>query len=367
MHKQLLSSKFFKSILLAMALPIMSQAQITITDQDIFKMIGTVVEAEVDTIGSVTVDIGSAGPNQTWDFMSLTLNGFKLPIEYIVPANTPFELDFPSANFVQKSTFSEQGFNGNIYTYHKVSNNEFEHLGNGIQVGDLTFLQPGGAEDVPLPLTYETTWTISTAETLSSFPGFYTIEKINADYSVDGWGRLKIPTGDFQTLRVKENYSGVTENYVANVLISTKTTQTISYTWIGQSTTILLRITSSNGETDPDFNTASEVWRISGITPSTVDDLSADITPLDFDLNQNYPNPFNPETIISYSLPRKSDVTISIYDITGRLIDNISPGLQSAGTHEIRLQAAHHLASGAYMYRIQAGDFVSTKKMILLR
>ncbi len=130
---------------------------------------------------------------------------------------------------------------------------------------------------------------------------------------------------------------------------------------------ILLRITSSDGETDPDFNTASEVWRISDNTTSTIDNLSGDIAPLDFNLDQNYPNPFNPETVISYSLPQKSDVSISIYDITGRLIDNIIPGLQSAGTHEVRWQAAHHLASGAYMYRIQAGDFISTKKMILLR
>lgn len=65
MRKHLLSSMFFKTILLTLVLPILSQAQITITDQVIFNMIGTVVEAEVDTIGSVPVNIGSAGPNQT--------------------------------------------------------------------------------------------------------------------------------------------------------------------------------------------------------------------------------------------------------------------------------------------------------------
>ena len=105
---------------------------------------------------------------------------------------------------------------------------------------------------MPLPLTYETTWTISAAETLLFAPGFYNVTKIISDYSADGWGTLKIPAGDFQALRVKENYSDVVETYVSNVLISTETTQTISYTWIGQSTIILLRITSSDGETDPD-------------------------------------------------------------------------------------------------------------------
>ena len=130
---------------------------------------------------------------------------------------------------------------------------------------------------------------------------------------------------------------------------------------------MLLYAESDDGITDPDFNTAREFgW----ITKLTTTDINKDLTqniPNKYKLDQNYPNPFNPETIISYSLPQKSDVSISIYDITGRLIDNIIPGLQSAGIHEVRWQAAHHLASGAYMYRIHAGDFVSTKKMILLR
>ena len=103
MHKRLLSAMFFNTILLTLVLPILGQAQITIDDQDILNMLGTVVEAEIDTNGNVSIDLGSAGQNQTWDFSSMTVNGYKIPIEYIIPDGTPFADNFPGANFVQKS------------------------------------------------------------------------------------------------------------------------------------------------------------------------------------------------------------------------------------------------------------------------
>ncbi|RKY86512.1 hypothetical protein DRQ11_08325, partial [candidate division KSB1 bacterium] len=87
---------------------------------------------------------------------------------------------------------------------------------------------------------------------------------------------------------------------------------------------------------------------------------------------QNYPNPFNPITRISYDLPKSSRITIEIYNILGQkvrtLVDNC---FQPKGTHEISWNAlddrGQMAASGVYIYTIKANDFISSKKMLLLR
>jgi PKD repeat protein len=88
--------------------------------------------------------------------------------------------------------------------------------------------------------------------------------------------------------------------------------------------------------------------------------------PKDFVLEQNYPNPFNPTTKIRYQIPEESKVVIKIYDILGAEVMTLLNDLQEAGTYEVELNA-QNLSSGTYFYRIVAGEFVETKKMILLR
>lgn len=88
--------------------------------------------------------------------------------------------------------------------------------------------------------------------------------------------------------------------------------------------------------------------------------------PDDFNLLSNYPNPFNPTTNIVYELPRQSDVTITVYNITGRVVAVYNEGLKPAGSHRITFNAGS-LSSGIYIYKLQAGEFSSTKKMLLIK
>ncbi len=88
--------------------------------------------------------------------------------------------------------------------------------------------------------------------------------------------------------------------------------------------------------------------------------------PFEYSLYQNYPNPFNASTIIRYSLPSESNVTISIYNLLGRRIETLMQGEQPAGYHQITWDASDH-SSGMYFYRIQAGDYAETRKMVLLK
>jgi hypothetical protein len=88
--------------------------------------------------------------------------------------------------------------------------------------------------------------------------------------------------------------------------------------------------------------------------------------PTEFALNQNYPNPFNPSTAIKFAVPKISNVKIAVYDITGREIATIVDEQMNAGYYSIQWNASN-IASGIYFYKLQTEDFVSVKKMILLK
>ena len=90
--------------------------------------------------------------------------------------------------------------------------------------------------------------------------------------------------------------------------------------------------------------------------------------PQSFSLQQNYPNPFNPETVISYLLPVNSLVVLKIYDLLGREVATLVNETQTAGIHRSTFNSLHYsLSSGVYFYTLKAGDFVESKKMILLK
>ena len=88
--------------------------------------------------------------------------------------------------------------------------------------------------------------------------------------------------------------------------------------------------------------------------------------PTVYALRQNYPNPFNPTTVISFALPKASDVQLSVYNILGEKVTELISNKMVAGNHSVNFNATN-LASGVYIYRIQAGSFVSVKKMLLLK
>ncbi len=85
-----------------------------------------------------------------------------------------------------------------------------------------------------------------------------------------------------------------------------------------------------------------------------------------YDMFQNYPNPFNPSTKIRFDLPAASDVTLAVYDISGKLVSEMYRGKLQAGNYEYKWNAGN-LSSGVYFYRIQAGEFTKTMRMMLLK
>jgi hypothetical protein len=91
--------------------------------------------------------------------------------------------------------------------------------------------------------------------------------------------------------------------------------------------------------------------------------------PVEYKLYQNYPNPFNPSTIIQYAVGSRQFVQLKVYDILGNEVATLVNEEKEPGYYEVDFNVGQtiSLSSGVYLYRLQAGDFVETKKMILLR
>jgi hypothetical protein len=88
--------------------------------------------------------------------------------------------------------------------------------------------------------------------------------------------------------------------------------------------------------------------------------------PVEFSLEQNYPNPFNPSTKIKYSVPQSSKVVIKVFDVLGSEVATLVNEEKAVGSYEVEF-IANNVTSGIYFYKLQAGSFVETKKMIILK
>ena len=103
----------------------------------------------------------------------------------------------------------------------------------------------------------------------------------------------------------------------------------------------------------------------SGIVTAVEDETDKPI-PAAYSLKQNYPNPFNPSTTIEYTITKPGKVMLKVYDVLGREIAELVNKEQMSGSHKVEFDASH-LASGVYIYRLQAGDYVEAKRMLLLK
>jgi photosystem II stability/assembly factor-like uncharacterized protein len=106
------------------------------------------------------------------------------------------------------------------------------------------------------------------------------------------------------------------------------------------------------------------VYRINILVSDVPDDRTS--LPVKATLLQSYPNPFNPTTTIKYDLPTDSPVSLKVYDVLGREVLTLVEGVERSGSHEVVLNASD-LSSGVYFYRLKAGDFTNTRRLLLLK
>jgi len=141
---------------------------------------------------------------------------------------------------------------------------------------------------------------------------------------------------------------------------------TIGRSFIPANVPVELKVIDS-GENTPNVVLRADAVMFSIVKEVTnVNNFDSQSIPKKFVLAQNYPNPFNPSTTISYSLPKDEYTTLIIYDVLGREVKSLVNDFQKAGTYRIHFTASE-LASGIYFYKLAAGNFISTKKMVLLK
>ena len=194
--------------------------------------------------------------------------------------------------------------------------------------------------------------TMDQYDTVFSFSGSDSSNEFNKDTNitqVDGYGTLKIYGYQVECLRVKLNHVNYGDK------------EFIYLTREG----IFVDIDIPSSEPDEGNVSVNGMTALISTNILDVKEHPASV-PAECRLSQNYPNPFNPSTNINYQIPVYSHVTITLFNILGKEIKTIVDENKPGGSYSVRLNL-DHLASGIYYYRMNAGNFTQTKKLILLK
>ena len=235
--------------------------------------------------------------------------------------------------------------------------------------GDIFVARNGG---VDRKLANDTVWTVCSGAGSGSPPVIFIASNgyIYTDYTKSTDNGDTWMTNNFPTF-----ISSYAENTLGHLFIGTfnsgqgvyRSTD-YSETWEQLNTGLPIMDIRSVAVDDQDYLYAGS-WGMSMFKTTTSTFVSVDelkFEPTSFSLEQNYPNPFNPDTKIKYSVPQTSMVKIIIYDVLGNEIETLVNQEKSTGDYEVEFDGSK-LSSGVYFYQLRVGNFIETKKMVLLR
>ncbi len=356
-----------------------ANAQVTISSADFLDQIGSRQVVLTDERDNITVDVGSAGENQVWDYREQGIVDTVIAVfEYMDPATLPPAQYFSGANFVQRITSpTDPGFE--LYSFFNVTNDFLINLGDSSRVVfgnfDTTFVFSQNDTLTRFPIAYGDTWYTFERDTNGFYPTNANISIDTTLNTVDAWGTVRLPAGDFSCLRIRQEVKVINQTIINGSVFSSSTDRYIQYDWISQNAFRVASIQSQNGETNPNFINAQGFSRIDSlITPTTGVAVHGNglQPPETFALMQNYPNPFNPETVIRYQTRQKGRVQLAVFTVTGQQVRSLVNAIQPAGEHLARWDGkdgqGKPVSSGIYLYRLHVeGGGVQTKKMTLLR
>jgi hypothetical protein len=338
-------------------------AQITITSGDVNNMFAVGNSATIHQDDLITtVDIGSPGGGNMWDFTMLQ-SSFSVDLESVDPASTPYIGDFLGADICTYSFGFSQGTQADIWSYSTL-NGTFDNMGSGISVSpDTVFKLINNLPEIQaeFPMTFNTNWmqtyTQSMTIEINGIPLFTIQSTIDKNVSVDAYGSMTLPGGaNFDALRLREERT-VTLPPLPGIT-------SVSYTFLAKNGA---QVSVSAADANPPNSGTINVDGVSyngSMTTTSVEQISG--LPNDYYLSQNYPNPFNPSTNIEYSIPSESFVELKVYDVLGNEIASLVNEQQQAGVYRADF-TADNLPSGMYFARITANDFSQVIKMILLK
>ena len=326
-------------------------AQISLTHDDMMNFYGVGQRLNYyQGVGSSTVDVGKTGGPNIYDFRTLQFNA-------------------PLVSTVRKITDIPQligHYPDSAVTFGILNNPVFLVFPDSVpQIGNYSIsasLDTVSYIHILPPMAGVGRFPVSYGRTLSSVGSYVESTYVNGNYdhikqggisidsmTIDGFGQLRIGSYDMQCLRAKQVRSGP---HNKTFFFFTK-----EGVW--------LMISTVPEQPDTGNISAAGYLYILGGSLVNVNDKQLQ-SPYKFVLNQNYPNPFNPATSIKYMLPKNCNVLLQVYNLLGQEVATLVNKMQFAGDHDIEWNAAG-FSSGIYFYRLQAGGFIETKKLILLR
>jgi hypothetical protein len=334
--------------------------QITITYADYQSIVSsrltTTTFESTDTSGLRAISEQS-GSNRIWDIRGRIYSSMSTSetIYQTYPDGAPYANDpaFLGSNIVERVT--SLGFDTS-WRFYKFDSTGIYFYGNVYGWGntlDKEVFWP--AEHSPFPITFNTSWIDRIHHMIISSNGDTLANNFGINsYYVDGYGTITTPEGEFQCLRFR-----ITSSFYKN---SSDTLYALGkycfYDFRDQEKSYARIMTDSSGTP----------VRIEYLTTIINDDIRerTDALPHQFELSQNYPNPFNPSTNISFTLPSRSFVSLKIFNVLGREVSSLYSEELPAGTYT-RQWNALAMPSGVYYYRLQAGNYIETKKLLLLK
>lgn len=369
-------NRFIQGFVIVCILAVMGSqalAQVSITAADVSEWYapGTKATRYFDTTKAKMVDIGDTG-STAWDFRGL-LRDSSLTTTAVQPSANQFPNEFPSATHAVQSNltlaFSYGGgqitASGTAYEGYKVDTYlvDFGIKGSGLILGSIPgsviFSKEPGDTLMKLPLMMGMQWgSTDSAITIINVnsPPLVTYYSRDAKFEsydniVDAYGLLKLPDSTVQpALRIRR---------------TSRVSSTIIYTFQAKDGAFV-QLTSYGPPITGSIQASYISWG-KAITAGATSIASAEPNiPENYSLEQNYPNPFNPSTSIRYALPQGSHVLLEVYNVIGQRVATLVDENQGAGYHDVRFSGSS-LPSGVYFYRLTAGGFVKTMKMVLTK
>lgn len=352
-----------------------AKAQITINQSDIQGLIGNSYDVntyETTNSSDLTTIAAQKGANQTFDFSAISsfsqkyqgkITYMSLPADIpgannsaFANANAAMKLDFTGLGQTQDSTawfylkMASDGMSSAGFVY--VSPSDVN--GDGQSPDTLTMTYNPYLVTTKFPLSYQAAWKDTTKMTIN-VAGTQIEQTIYLDATVDGYGTLKTPDKSADCLRLKVMTTNVMTIYGQQI---TSTAGNIEYiTKTGEALAANIQLDSNGNPVSASYTELN--------TGTPIESSPGQIA-RDYRLDQNYPNPFNPSTVISYNLKQSSPVKLDIYNSLGQKVTTLVNSTQAAGNHKVTFNASG-LNSGLYFYKLQAGDFSQTKKMMLIK
>jgi hypothetical protein len=348
-----------------------ASAQITISSNDFMPVPGTQLDYLNDAFVSESdfnsLLSGSGGP-MNWDFSFRVYSGGYTNYS-VDPASVPAIDSFPDANLALFSYIV--GTTDSVWQVYNSSPTSYTQLGSVSRVSSVesvvTFEDI--APDWIFPITYNdqlTSYRHNTQYSSSTYSKTY-----DTTYNtVDAWGTATYGANSVPCLRVINERRVTTEVYdLQDMLISSFTQEFTNVGFVAAGFEYLVGVNRVSF-----MGIETYTGAIAGDFYEQTTDVRQEETtslPTQFGLSQNYPNPFNPNTQIRLSVPARGHVELTVYDVLGRRVRTLIDRELSAGTYTAdwngRNEAGEPVASGVYVYRLQTDQYVTSRKMVLLR